>query len=175
MAVVDPRVQGQTLLTVCANGYGKRTDVSEYRMQHRNGSGTINIKTTERNGPVVALKAVTDQDDIVLITRNGVVMRMAVADSRSIGRATQGVRLINLKEGDELISVERVVNEGDDEERVRPPGDFPEDEASSPDLSAGDPAAGGPPGAPETGAVPEADGRPGQEGEDRRGEAPAPE
>ncbi|MBI4606637.1 MAG: DNA gyrase subunit A, partial [Planctomycetes bacterium] len=116
MVVVDPKLEGLTLLTVCENGFGKRTPVSEYRLQKRNGAGTINIKTTERNGSVVGLKAVTDENDLVLMTQNGIIMRMSVTDLRAIGRATQGVRLINLKEGDKLISVERVVREEEDAE-----------------------------------------------------------
>jgi DNA gyrase subunit A len=105
-APVDER--RRTLLTVCESGYGKRTEIVEYRLQGRNGSGIINIKTTDRNGKVVGLKAVGDADDIVLMTSQGQVMRMAVAGVRSIGRATQGVRLIKLNEGDRLVSVERV-------------------------------------------------------------------
>ena len=108
LVVVDPTVEETTLLTVCENGYGKRTPVSEYRLQKRNGNGTINIRTTERNGPVIGLKGVTADDDLVLMTHNGILMRMSIADLRSIGRATQGVRLINLKEGDKLSTVARV-------------------------------------------------------------------
>ncbi len=111
MVVVDPSVVGLTLLTGCENGFGKRTPVSEYRLQKRNGGGTINIKTTERNGAVVGIKAVTDEDDLVLMTQDGIIMRTSVSDLRSIGRATQGVRLINLQEGDRLISIERVIKE----------------------------------------------------------------
>jgi len=114
MVVIDPN-QSLTLLTACAYGYGKRTDIGEYRIQKRNGSGLINIKTSERNGPVVGLKAVLEEDDIVMITKNGLVMRTAVADVSVIGRATQGVRLINIRDGDELISVERVVKDEEDE------------------------------------------------------------
>jgi DNA gyrase subunit A len=123
MVIVDPKVEGLTLLTVCENGHGKRTPVGEYRLQRRNGSGTINIKATERNGFVVGMKAVTDEHDLVLMTQVGLIMRMAVSDLRAIGRATQGVRLINLKEGDKLISIERVVKETGEEgvERVSPP------------------------------------------------------
>ena len=111
MVIVDPSVEALTLLTGCENGFGKRTPVSEYRLQKRNGGGTINIKTTERNGAVVGMKAVTDEDDLVLMTQDGIIMRMSASDLRSIGRATQGVRLINVQEGDRLISIERVVKE----------------------------------------------------------------
>jgi DNA gyrase subunit A len=132
MVVVDPRVEDLTLLTVCENGYGKRTPVGEYRLQRRNGGGTINIRTTERNGLVIGIKAVTAEDDLVLITQNGILMRMSISDLRTIGRATQGVRLINIKEGDKLSTVERVVAEekGDTDGEAE---------------AAGSPAAGGSP------------------------------
>ncbi|HZN56647.1 MAG TPA: DNA gyrase C-terminal beta-propeller domain-containing protein, partial [Planctomycetota bacterium] len=111
MVVLDPKVETLTLLTACENGFGKRTPVSEYRLQKRNGNGTINIKTTDRNGAVVGTKAVTDEDDLVLMTQNGIILRTSASDLRAIGRATQGVKLINLQEGDKLISIERVVKE----------------------------------------------------------------
>ena len=109
--VADPGIEGLGLLTVCERGYGKRTDVTEYRLQKRNGAGTINIKSSERNGKVIGLKAVTSEDDIVLMTQNGLLMRMPADSLRSIGRATQGVRLINVKDGDRLSTVERVIRE----------------------------------------------------------------
>ncbi len=155
MVIADTTVDGLGLLTACSRGYGKRTPVLEYRMQKRNGSGTINIKTTERNGPVVALKAVTDDDDIVLMTKNGIVMRTDVASFRSIGRATQGVRLINLKDDDELISVEQVVrdeesndSEGESSEApaespTEPPNAEPADGDESGDTQSNDGPAGG--------------------------------
>jgi len=118
MVVVDPKVPDMTLLTVCENGHGKRTPVSEYRLQGRNGSGTINIRTTERNGCVVGMKAVTDANDLVLMTQNGIIMRMSVSDLRAIGRATQGVRLMNLKEGDKLISIETAAKEDSEGEEI---------------------------------------------------------
>jgi DNA gyrase subunit A len=111
MVVVDTKRENLTLLTVCENGYGKRTPVGEYRLQGRNGGGTINIRATERNGNVVGMKAVTDDDDIVLMSQGGILMRMSAADLRSIGRATQGVRLMSLKDGDKLTSIERAVRE----------------------------------------------------------------
>ncbi|NLF31197.1 MAG: DNA gyrase subunit A [Planctomycetes bacterium] len=106
MAVVDP---SSSLLTVCQNGYGKRTPAEEYRLQGRGGQGIINIRTTARNGDVVSMKAVRDNDELMLITVNGQIMRMAVSQLREIGRATQGVRMISLREGDELVAVARVV------------------------------------------------------------------
>jgi len=106
MAVADPMA---TLLTLCENGYGKRTSFEEYRLQSRGGYGVINIKTTERNGKVVAMKSVRDADEIMLITHNGMIVRTGVSEIRSIGRATQGVRVMTLKSGDSLVAVARVL------------------------------------------------------------------
>lgn len=117
LVVADPEIENLTLLTLCENGFGKRTPVEDYRIQKRNGNGMINIRTTERNGAVVALMAVLETDDIVLMTRNGIVMRMSIVDLRTIGRATQGVKIMNVRDGDLLVTVERVVKE-DDEETV---------------------------------------------------------
>ena len=103
----------QSLLTVCENGYGKRTNVSEYRVQGRGGSGIIDIRTSERNGEVVGLKAVTDEHDFVLMTTLGLIIRMKVSSMRTIGRATQGVRLITLKEEDKVVGLEKVISEED--------------------------------------------------------------
>ncbi|HEY2954658.1 MAG TPA: DNA gyrase subunit A [Candidatus Eisenbacteria bacterium] len=108
-----------TLLTVCANGYGKRSEISEYRLSHRGGKGIITIKTTERNGDVVAVKEVVDSDELMIITRSGQLIRMPVAGISVIGRNTQGVKLVNLTpaEGeltpDVVAGVTRVVNEDD--------------------------------------------------------------
>ena len=96
------------LLTVCELGYGKRTRVSDYRLTRRGGKGVINIKTTERNGGVVAIKAVQDSDEVMIISQNGILIRLAMRDVSTIGRNTQGVRLINLGEGDRVIDVARV-------------------------------------------------------------------
>jgi DNA gyrase subunit A len=106
-----------TLLVVTEEGMGKRTDVEAYRFQHRGGKGVINVKTSEKTGKVVAIKSVVDEDELMLITRNGVVNRQRVSEIRAIGRATQGVRLVNLDEGDQLMDVARVIAEnGIDEE-----------------------------------------------------------
>ncbi len=113
MVVIQP---GQSLLTVCDNGYGKRTPVDEYRLTRRGGKGVINIRTTERNGPVVALRAVTDEDELMLITAAGNLMRMPLSDLRDIGRATQGVRLIRVEENDKVVAVARVVSEREERE-----------------------------------------------------------
>ncbi|MCH8913682.1 MAG: DNA gyrase subunit A, partial [Planctomycetes bacterium] len=108
MAIAAP---GFSLLTVCENGYGKRTDIEEYRLIRRGGKGVINIKTTERNGKVVALKAVRDSDELMMITTKGIMLRTKLDAVREIGRATQGVRLIKLDQGDKLVAVTRVAQE----------------------------------------------------------------
>ncbi len=108
MAIIRPEM---SLLTVCENGYGKRTEIEEYRLQKRGGSGVINIKTTERNGEVVALRSVTDADELMLITAKGIMLRTPISETREIGRATQGVRLIRLDEGDKVVSVARVAKD----------------------------------------------------------------
>ena len=106
-----------TLLTACEHGYGKRTRVEEYRLTHRGGKGVINIRTTDRNGAVVSVKPVTDNDELMMITHNGQVVRIGVTgELREMGRATQGVRLIRLDEGDILVNVARVAPEDKDDE-----------------------------------------------------------
>jgi DNA gyrase subunit A len=115
--VVDMIVltEGVTILTACENGFGKRSPVDEYRLQSRGGKGVINIRTSERNGKVVGMLAVTDDNDLIMISQNGIVVRITVADIRAMGRATQGVRFIRLDGGDRLMSIARVVKEEDDE------------------------------------------------------------
>jgi len=118
LGVVDPSA---TLLTVCGSGYGKRTEFSEYRTQGRGGKGLINIRTTQRNGKVVAMMTVRDGDELMLITQAGQIMRIGIDPKsiRPIGRATQGIRIIRLGEGDKLVAVARVApeaaGEGEDE------------------------------------------------------------
>lgn len=99
------------LLTVCENGFGKRTSLDEYRNQHRGGSGIITIKTTERNGNVVGIHLVDDKDDVMIITEKGKIIRINCSTISRVGRNTQGVRLVRLDEGDRVSSVEPVVNE----------------------------------------------------------------
>ncbi|MBU1260795.1 MAG: DNA gyrase subunit A [Planctomycetes bacterium] len=115
--VVDMVVaeESSSLLTVCEKGYGKRTTLEDYRAQHRGGIGLINIKTSERNGSVVALKAVKDKDDIMIMTAKGIIIRTGLDEIRAIGRNTQGVRLIKLEDDDKVVAVERVVKEDKDE------------------------------------------------------------
>ena len=135
MAIVDPAA---TLLSLCENGYGKRTSFEEYRLQSRGGTGIINIKTSRRNGQVVAMMSIRDSDELMLITSGGMIVRTAASEVRTIGRATQGVRVITLKRGDKLVGVARVVTEdshqrevpvGDSDRPVGPSEASPEDEA----------------------------------------------
>jgi DNA gyrase subunit A len=105
LEIIEPDA---TLLVCTENGYGKRTNFDEYRIQNRGGSGIIAIRTTERNGKVIGALSVRNNDSIMLITAKGKMIRMAVSDIRVIGRTTQGVRLINLEEGDKAVSVSSV-------------------------------------------------------------------
>ncbi|MCL2639404.1 MAG: DNA gyrase subunit A [Phycisphaerales bacterium] len=105
-----------TVLTACENGYGKRTPVEEYRLTRRGAKGVINIKTTERNGPVVGVKPVRDGDELMMITKNGQVVRIGVTgELREMGRNTQGVRLLRLDDSDRLVGVARVVPEDEND------------------------------------------------------------
>jgi DNA gyrase subunit A len=99
---------GKTLMTITENGYGKRTSIDEYPIQARGGKGVITIKTTERNGMVVAILLVTDEDDIMLMTDRGKIIRMPVKDISVIGRNTQGVRLIAMEPGERVVSAARL-------------------------------------------------------------------
>jgi DNA gyrase subunit A len=94
-----------TLLTVCEKGYGKRTDVSEYRRQTRGGIGLKNVQTSERNGLVIGLACVSDRQELLLVTEQGQIIRMKTGDLRPMGRDTQGVRLMDLAEADRLVSI----------------------------------------------------------------------
>jgi DNA gyrase subunit A len=104
------------LMTICENGYGKRTEQSEYPRKHRGGMGVIDIKTTDRNGPVVACKEVMSEDEVMIVTQNGVLIRTEVDGISTVGRNTQGVRVINLGEGDRVIDMTRVPKGEDDAE-----------------------------------------------------------
>ncbi len=107
-----------TILVVTENGYGKRTDVSAYRVQHRGGKGVLTLRTTERVGKMLAMMEVVDTDDLMIITDSGVMIRLPVKDIRTTGRATQGVRVIRLDEGAGIASISRVMEdeESSDEE-----------------------------------------------------------
>lgn len=117
MVVLRPNT---TLLVVTERGMGKRTEIDAYRLQRRGGKGVINVKTTEKTGRVVAIKEVLPGDELMLITRNGIVNRQSIDGIRVIGRNTQGVRLINLDDGDVVVDVARVVAEPDASAELEP-------------------------------------------------------
>jgi DNA gyrase subunit A len=106
--------EGGTLLTVAQNGYGKRTGLDEYRLQTRGGVGIINIQTSDRNGKVVGIAYVGDDDELMIISQQGMIIRMRAGDVRTIGRATQGVRLIGMEEGDEVVAIAKLAEKEDD-------------------------------------------------------------
>jgi DNA gyrase subunit A len=106
--------QDATLLTACENGFGKRTNLDEYRIQSRGGIGLKNVQTTDRNGSVVGIACVNDRSELLLVTEQGQIIRMKAGDLRPIGRDTQGVRLMDLAEGDKLVSI-AALNEPDEE------------------------------------------------------------
>ncbi|MBW2992944.1 DNA gyrase subunit A [Candidatus Woesearchaeota archaeon] len=101
----------ESLLTVTTKGFGKRTAISEYRLVSRGGSGVKNIKCTEKNGLVVSIKSVNDKDQVMLISKSGIAIRVPVKDISKIGRATQGVRVMKLKETDRLVAAAKIIQE----------------------------------------------------------------
>jgi DNA gyrase subunit A len=112
MDVVSP---GGTILSVTEQGYGKRTELDEYRVQSRGGVGIINIQTSERNGKVIGVSQVADDDELMLITQQGKILRMASRDIRTIGRATQGVKLIDIEGDDRAVSIARLAEKDEEE------------------------------------------------------------
>ena len=111
MIAYDPTAddaQAHSLLVVSENGYGKRTDFDEYRKTGRGGKGVKTLNITEKTGELVAMKNVTDENDLMIINRSGITIRMAVSDIKVAGRATQGVRLINIKDGDSIAAISAV-------------------------------------------------------------------
>ena len=121
-----------SILVVSANGYGKRSDFDEYRKTNRGSKGVKTINITDKTGDLIAIKNVTDADDLMIITRTGLTIRMAVSDIRVAGRATQGVRLINIKEGDSIAAVSVVAK--NDEEETEAPVEQPLQEAELPNA-----------------------------------------
>ena len=117
MITYDPSAEdasAHTILVVSENGYGKRTDFDEYRKTSRGGKGVKTLQITEKTGDLVAIKNVTDENDLMIINRSGLTIRMAVSGIKVAGRATQGVRLINIKDGDAIAAVS-VVNKSEEE------------------------------------------------------------
>ncbi len=124
VGMVVAKREGTTLLVVAEKGMGKRTEIDAYRFQKRGGKGVINLKTSEKTGEVVSIKSVIDTDQVMLITRKGVINRQTIGEVRVIGRATQGVKLMNLDDGDEVVDVARVIVEDDEENGETENGDL---------------------------------------------------
>lgn len=108
MDIITPGVQGASILSVTENGYGKRTLVEEYPLQNRGGKGVITIKTTERNGRLIGVQQITDEDDLMLITDKGKIIRLRGKEISVIGRNTQGVRLIELETSERVVALARL-------------------------------------------------------------------
>ena len=99
---------------VSENGYGKRSSIEDYRITNRGGKGVKTISITDKTGGLVAIKNVSDSDDLMIINKSGIAIRMSVEDLRTMGRATQGVRLINLKDSDSIAAVAKVMKDEED-------------------------------------------------------------
>jgi DNA gyrase subunit A len=110
--------RGASILTVSEKGYGKRTEMEEYRLQSRGGKGIITMKATEKTGRIVGGQQVTDDDQLMLVTNNGKIIRLRMRDIRVIGRNTQGVRLIDLEEGERVVSLARLAEKEEEEEEA---------------------------------------------------------
>ena len=115
VGMVTSKDETETLLVVTENGYGKRTSLEEYRQQSRGGKGVITIKTTRRNGIVVAVKVVNNDDELIIISSKGMITRMGVGDVRTIGRNTQGVRLMSLADDERVVDLGKIVTENQGE------------------------------------------------------------
>ena len=101
----------EEILVVSENGYGKRSSIDDYRITNRGGKGVKTISITDKTGGLVAIKNVSDTDDLMIINKSGIAIRMSVEDLRTMGRATQGVKLINIKENDSIAAVAKVMKE----------------------------------------------------------------
>jgi DNA gyrase subunit A len=120
VVAIDLVESGATLLAVSENGYGKRTGMDEYRRTHRGGKGIITMKTTDKTGRVIGVRMVTDEDQLMLVTSGGKVIRLRAHEIRVIGRNTQGVRLIDLEEGERLAAVARVAEREEESDAGEP-------------------------------------------------------
>lgn len=117
IAINDP--QTETVMVVSEQGYGKRSDIEDYRITNRGGKGVKTMNITDKTGLLVAIKSVTDENDLMIINKSGITIRLKVTDIRVMGRATQGVRLINLtKKNDQIASVCKVISQPDEEEEI---------------------------------------------------------
>ncbi|HYW94129.1 MAG TPA: DNA gyrase C-terminal beta-propeller domain-containing protein, partial [Bacteroidales bacterium] len=118
IGVISMENQEKSVLVVSEKGYGKRSSIEDYRITNRGGKGVKTINVTPKTGNLIGLKAVTDEDDLMIITKNGIVIRVSISNIRVMGRATQGVRLINLRNGDEIAALTQVPSQIDDDEPV---------------------------------------------------------
>jgi DNA gyrase subunit A len=116
------------ILTVTERGYGKRTKVEDYRLQGRGGSGIINIRVTQKNGPVVGVMETSPADQIMMVTQQGKIIRMDVEGISVIGRATQGVRLLDVEQGDSVVSVARLPERDEEAEAAKPVAAAPDED-----------------------------------------------
>jgi DNA gyrase subunit A len=128
MAIVNEQFTSSTLFTVTENGFGKRTELTEYRRQSRGGKGVITIKTTERNGCVVDIKQVTDENDLMLITDQGKIIRMPIVGFSVIGRNTQGVRLMVTEENERIVAVAKLAEKEETDDSLEEEEILTEDE-----------------------------------------------
>jgi DNA gyrase subunit A len=115
------------ILVVSENGYGKRSSLEDYRITNRGGKGVKTISITDKTGSLVSIKNVTDEDDLMIINKSGIAIRMAVEDLRVMGRATQGVKLINLKGSDSIAAVAKVMKEEEEAEDINAEGSTSEE------------------------------------------------
>jgi DNA gyrase subunit A len=117
VVAMEVLMPGGTILSVTEQGYGKRTELEEYRVQTRGGIGIINIQASERNGKVIGVAQVTNEDELMLITQQGKILRMASSSIRTIGRSTQGVRLIDIEGEDRAVSIARLAEKDEESEK----------------------------------------------------------
>jgi len=108
----------EDILVVSENGYGKRSSIEDYRITNRGGKGVKTISITDKTGGLVAIKNVSDTDDLMIINKSGIAIRMSVEDLRVMGRATQGVRLINIRENDSIAAVAKVMKDEEELDNV---------------------------------------------------------
>jgi DNA gyrase subunit A len=122
VGMVTAKPGEQDILVISKNGFGKRSNLEDYRFTNRGGKGVKTINITDKTGDLIAMKAVTDDDDLMIITENGIAIRLAVRGVRVMGRNTQGVRLINLKDGDQIAAATQVPSqaENEDEDKAEP-------------------------------------------------------
>ncbi len=127
MAIVAPNDPTHTILTISEKGTGKRTEANDYRLTNRGGKGVKTMEVTEKTGDVIAIKSVAENEDLMITTKSGIVIRMPVTDIRVMGRATQGVRVIRLDGDDDIADVTVVPHEEDEVEGIEPTGDVAEE------------------------------------------------